>query len=137
MAIFETEIVVRFADCDPSGIVFYPRYFDMAHLAVERFFEERLNWSFVTLQKVEGVTVPLAKTEATVLDPCWLEERLVLHLQIVHLGRSTVTIAIDVLCDGQKRVSLRKSLVCMQVGQQKSSPWPIVLRSAMEMFQED
>lgn len=136
MGAFETHITVRFADCDPSGIVFYPRYFDMVHLTVERFFESQLNWSFVTLQKVFGLSLPVTKLEATFLEPSWLEERLEFRLQVVHLGRSTVTFGIEALCGDELRVSWRKSLVCMQVGHKASSPWPDQLRTALDMFQE-
>jgi len=29
MAVFERDIQVRFAHCDPAGIIFYPRYFEI------------------------------------------------------------------------------------------------------------
>ena len=35
---FQTQIEVRFADCDPAGIVFYPRYFEMFNGLVDVWF---------------------------------------------------------------------------------------------------
>ena len=35
MARFETTRVLRFGDCDPAGIAYYPRYFDLLNGVVE------------------------------------------------------------------------------------------------------
>ena len=43
---FEEVQTVRFQHCDPAGIVFYPRYYEMLNLTVERFFERQLGYSF-------------------------------------------------------------------------------------------
>ena len=39
---FTTTRKVRFEHCDPAGIVFYPRYFEMINGTVEDWFEEDL-----------------------------------------------------------------------------------------------
>ncbi|MCO5127369.1 MAG: hypothetical protein M9957_08845 [Rhodobacteraceae bacterium] len=36
--IFRQDIRVGFNHCDPAGIVFYPRYFEMANTVCESFF---------------------------------------------------------------------------------------------------
>ena len=37
---------VLFKHCDPAGIVFYPRFFEMINDAVEALFSDVLNWPF-------------------------------------------------------------------------------------------
>ena len=32
---------IRFRHCDPAGIVFYPRFIEMAHSVVEDFFDRK------------------------------------------------------------------------------------------------
>ncbi|MBU9698933.1 hypothetical protein GU927_013865 [Rhodobacteraceae bacterium HSP-20] len=40
---------MEFNRCDPAGIVFYPRYFEMMNSVIENFFREALDYSFVRL----------------------------------------------------------------------------------------
>ena len=47
--LFTTTVQVRFADVDPAGIVFYPRYFEMLNGAVEDWFAQQLGLDFATM----------------------------------------------------------------------------------------
>jgi 4-hydroxybenzoyl-CoA thioesterase len=40
MMLFSINQKVLFKHCDPAGIVFYPRYFEMINDCVEAFFDE-------------------------------------------------------------------------------------------------
>ncbi len=40
------QIRVEFNHCDPAGIVFYPRYFEMANSVVENFFRDEVDYPF-------------------------------------------------------------------------------------------
>ena len=46
MTAYQREVLVRFAHCDPGGIVFYARYFEMINGVVEDWFEDALEASF-------------------------------------------------------------------------------------------
>ena len=43
--VYRSTVLVRFADCDPAGIVFYPRYMEMFNALVEDWFREGLKLS--------------------------------------------------------------------------------------------
>ena len=53
MAQFATEILVRFQHCDPAGIVFYPRYFEMISQSVEEWFAALTTGQVATLTETE------------------------------------------------------------------------------------
>ena len=38
--VFEVPVLIRFAHCDPAGIVFHPQYFTIFNGVVEDFFRE-------------------------------------------------------------------------------------------------
>ena len=64
---FEMTQKILFKHCDPAGIVFFPRYFEMINDCVEEFFAEMLDWPFETLLKTNGVpTVAIYKTGALI-----------------------------------------------------------------------
>lgn len=70
---FEEIQTVRFQHCDPAGIVFYPRYYEMLNLTVERFFESHIGWSFHQLHMDLHVTVPTVRIETDFLRPAGLK----------------------------------------------------------------
>ena len=43
---YQRLIQIEFNHCDPAGIVFYPRYFEMTNSVVENFFADVVGRSF-------------------------------------------------------------------------------------------
>jgi len=62
LSAFTLQQKVRFQHCDPAGIVFYPRYFEMINATVEEWFAQRLGVPFETLHGALGAAVPTAGT---------------------------------------------------------------------------
>src|SRR5262249_54991581 len=70
---------IRFADCDPAGIVYFPRFLEMANEIVENWFEARLALTFKDFHFERRWGVPLVNTKVEFLKACRLGETL--HLQ--------------------------------------------------------
>ena len=47
MKLFRQSQDITFRQCDPAGIVFYPRYFEMMNDAIERFFSDIVALSLI------------------------------------------------------------------------------------------
>ena len=47
-------IQIEFNHCDPAGIVFYPRYFEMTNSVVENFFADVVGRSFAQMHSGQG-----------------------------------------------------------------------------------
>ena len=58
MPAYQREVLVRFAHCDPAGIVFYARYFEMINGVVEDWFEDALEASFSGLLFHRNLATP-------------------------------------------------------------------------------
>src|SRR6202021_3747690 len=72
--VYRKDIVVRFADCDPAGIVFYPRYLEMFNDLVEQWFREELHWSFAELVTNRGWGLPTVHLEVDFVAPRRFDE---------------------------------------------------------------
>ena len=72
---YTRSIPVEFNHCDPAGIVFYPRYFEMTNSVVENFFADEGGHSFARMM-AEGQGVPTARLETTFHAPSRLGDRL-------------------------------------------------------------
>lgn len=95
---FRTEVLVRFADCDPAGIVFYPRFLEMFNNLVEDWCRDGLKFSFNEIVIERGWGLPTVHLEADFLAPCRLGE--VLKADLFVRGMGTSSINADILLSG-------------------------------------
>lgn len=132
MNFFEEVQTVRFQHCDPAGIVFYPRYYEMLNLTVERFFEQQLGYSFNRLHEELHVTVPTVRMETDFLEASYLEDRLQFQMTLNRIGTSSLAFKISCKCGEEERLRTVVTLVCIDFSKKKATPWPDVIRSQVE-----
>ncbi|MEP5152691.1 thioesterase family protein [Planktotalea sp.] len=129
---FEDIQTVRFQHCDPAGIVFYPRYYEMLNLTVEHFFDRCVGYSFNRLQRDLQVTVPTVRMETDFFVPSVLEDELSFQLSLVRIGRSSLNLQIECHCAGTLRLRALITLVCIDVSAKTSTAWPESVRAAIQ-----
>jgi 4-hydroxybenzoyl-CoA thioesterase len=128
---FTTTHVVRFQHCDPAEIVFYPRYYEMLNATIEEWFESRLGRSFAEIHGAMGMGVPTVAQETRYHRPSRLGDRLDFTLIPLRLGGSSVTLSVEVACDGEPRVSFTTTLVWYAKADGRPRRWPDALRAAI------
>jgi 4-hydroxybenzoyl-CoA thioesterase len=126
---FTLQQKVRFQHCDPAGIVFYPRYFEMINTTVEEWFAQRLGVPFERLHGPLGAAVPTASISVDFQAPSKLGEVLEFRLTPTRIGRSSVGLSIEAYCGAEKRLSMESTLVFTKEGASKPEPWPKDLRA--------
>lgn len=122
---------ILFRHCDPAGIVFYPRYFEMVNDAIEALFSDQIGWPFEHMHQTHaGPTVALEATfsavsrHGDVLDMCVSVER---------LGKSSLKLRTEGWCDNQLRFTVVNTMVCIDANT-KSTPWPKSVRKKLEQL---
>lgn len=125
---FTIQRKVRFQHCDPAGIVFYPRYFELINSVVEDWFEMVVHHDFNQLHVESGTGVPTAAINTQFHAPSRLGERLNFELTVEALGRSSLDLQIVAYCGEQKRLTSRSTLVFMDLTSGKSMPWTAPMR---------
>lgn len=128
---FETTAQVRFAHVDGAGIVFYPRYFEMLNAAVEDWFAKAIGADFRTMHYDRGIGVPTVDLHAEFLAPCLLGEVLTVRIVPRRVGRSSCDYDALFIGAGRDRVKASATLVCMDLTEKKSVPWPDDIRARM------
>ena len=129
MSDFTLQQKVRFQHCDFAGIVFYPRYFEMISTTVEEWFAQRLGVPFETLHGELGAAVPTAALKIDFHAPSRLGDALEFRLRPIRIGRSSVTLSIEVHCGGERRLSMESTLVFTDGGTGKPNTWPGDIRA--------
>ena len=124
---------VRFEDCDPAGIAFYPRLVAMVNRTVEDWFAETLGQSFHRLHVELGEAIPVASMSFEFKAPAYLGERLTLALHVERIGRTSVSIRIDA---STTVPCFTAALVLVHVARPdyKPAPWSLALRSTLDRY---
>ena len=125
---FTTQRKVRFQHCDPAGIVFYPRDFELINSVVEDWFEEVVQRDFNQLHVESGTGVPTAAIDTQFHAPSRLGERLTFELAVQAVGRSSLTLQIIAYCGDQKRLTSRSTLVYVDLNSGQPMPWTEAMR---------
>ena len=111
---------VLFKHCDPAGIVFFPRYFEMMNDCVEAFFDEALDWPFEKLLQTAGI--PTATIATQFNAPSWHGDKLDLQLEITRIGCSSFDYLMTANCAEEQRFKTEATLVHINL---KCKPTPI------------
>ena len=69
--VFEVEEVVRFAHCDPAGIVFFPQYLVMLNTLHERWFGEALGVPYQHYIGERRLGLPTVRLECDFVAVSW------------------------------------------------------------------
>ena len=130
---FQMTQKVLFRHCDPAGIVFFPRYFEMMNDCVEAFFAEALQTPFETLHPARAV--PTAQIETRFTAPSRHGDVLSLSLILTRVGRSSAGYCM--LAHGPD-LRFETAATLVHVGATgQSEPWPAPLKSRlMEAFDD-
>lgn len=138
MPAFVHPLTVRFGECDPAGVVYYPHYFDWFHRAMEAWFGEGLGRPYHEVLQELGF--PSVHAEADYKAPCRMGEPVTVHLDVDKLGAASVGLRLRVLGPaGDLRATGRVVIVVVtmapgQEGHFKLRTLPADLRARMAAF---
>jgi 4-hydroxybenzoyl-CoA thioesterase len=134
--VYRKDIVVRFTDCDPAGMVFYPRYLEMFNDLVESWFREELNFSFNEMHTRRGWGLPTVHLDVDFIAPSIFGEVLSATLIVRRLGTSSISSDISLYSrDGVARVRGKVVLVLIDRSVGRAIPIPEEVRARIALFQ--
>ena len=87
---FTRTYLIRFAHCDPAGIVFFPRYFDLFNDHVEDWFGEALGCGFPALHGTRRMGVPTVHLDCNFANPSRHGDRVEFALQVTRVGQASI-----------------------------------------------
>jgi 4-hydroxybenzoyl-CoA thioesterase len=144
--IFRVPLQIRFAHCDPAGIVFYPRYFEMLNSVVEDWCAQGLGMDFRTMHMAHQLGLPTVHLEVDFVQASQLGDMLEAQLRVVRVGTSSVELAVSFFGMAQTRqnpeqqaqpglrMKIKQVLVWMDLQKRSAQPLPDQLRSQMMKY---
>lgn len=87
-------VTIEWGDCDPAGIVFYPRYFAMFDASTAALFAAALGYGkYEMLRRFDAVGFPMVDTGARFLLPSRFGDVVTIESQVTSFGRSSFEIS--------------------------------------------
>jgi 4-hydroxybenzoyl-CoA thioesterase len=133
---YQTQHKVRFGHCDPAGIVYFPRYFEMINAVVEDWFADAVGRDFNSLHLQEGVSVPTVNLNTSFPAPSRLGDILDFQLTVSKAGNASLTLTITAHCSDELRLSNESTLVYVDMASGKPRRWPDLMRQRFECDRE-
>jgi 4-hydroxybenzoyl-CoA thioesterase len=124
---------IRFSECDPAGIVFYPQYFVMFNDLLEAWVDHILpdgGFTGYILDKRHGM--PSVRIEADFKAISRMGDDVELTLDVVHIGRRSLVLQLSCRgANGELRMQARQTLVTTSLLTHDAIPIPDDLRLAL------
>lgn len=121
---FTTSLPLRFAHCDPAGIAYYPRYFELCDAAIEDWTAAVLGIDRRTMHGDLGLGLPTASLDAEFAAPSRLGDILDFAIRATRVGKSSIDLSVDVACAGEARFAVRSTLVLIDLVSVQARAWP-------------
>jgi 4-hydroxybenzoyl-CoA thioesterase len=132
---FRSRHLVRFSHCDPAGIVFYPRFFDLFSSTLEDWFQTGIDCPFGGEFMVDrNLRVPGLSMTVEFVRACRMGEFLDVDLWVTRMGRSSFDLALAGSVAGEARLHVLWTVCIIDFATFKSTPVPEDLRERMRVF---
>ncbi len=126
---------VRFAECDPQGIVFNSRYLEYFDVAMTEIWREALG-PYEQATAEAGVELVVAEAGIRYRDSLRFDEVFELRATVPRIGTTSMITAISVLRDGTVVAEGELRHVFLGRGDGRPTPIPPAIRAAFEPYLE-
>ncbi len=125
---------VRHPDVDRAGIVYFPRFFDFFHRALEDFFRDEVGIPYHSIEEELRVGFPVVHIETDFESPLAHGDLVTVELETEAIGTSSVTLRYSVHRPGNPAPAAvsRVVICCVEVPSWKKQPLPGNVRAAFE-----
>ena len=125
------QVRIEWGDCDPAGIIFYPRYFEIFDASTARLFEQALGMTkYQQLKSMDFAGYPLVRTRAKFIKPTRFGDDVTVDTKIA-FGRTSFEIEHRLSLGGETCVECSEKRVWVvrdAEGRLKSHPVPEAVR---------
>jgi 4-hydroxybenzoyl-CoA thioesterase len=126
---------IRFSDCDPAGMVFFPQYFVMLNAVVEDWFTHALGVHYTQLLGPRRIGLPTVALQSEFRAPCRMGDVVEFRLQLEHMGSRSLALRVDCMQGTTCCVHVRQVLVTTSLGHDGAIEIPQDVRDGIAHWQ--
>jgi len=135
MGRFATTRILRFGDCDPAGIAYFPSYFHFLNGVMEEWWTA-LGFPWHEMIRQRRMGLPTVQLDTQFLAPGFMGDELTFSLEIAKLGSRSLTVDHQVSRDGTALWRATQVVVATSLDTHQSIAWPEDIRASLRSFQE-
>ena len=124
---------VRYAECDPQGVVFNSRYLEYFDIALTELWREAIG-PYEQVMKELGIDLLVAEAGVRYRLPLRFDEEFELRAVVRRLGTTSTTIAISIVRDGALAAEGELRHVFVSRGTAVKTEIPLTVRSALSPY---
>ncbi len=125
--------MIQFAHCDPAGIVFYPRFFEIC-LDVKEEFMEHAGFPHHHSINVDKIGWPIVRLETDFKRPCRYADQIEIDIQLWRLGDASMGLQYRFRGQDGERLLVKSVIVRMDLQTSKPVSMPADMRAAFEDY---
>ena len=133
--LFTQARVIRFSDCDPAGMVFFPQYFVMLNALVEDWFTHALGVNYAQLLGQRRIGLPTVALQSEFRAPCRMGDAVEFRLQLERMGSRSLTLRVDCVHASICCVQIRQVLVSTSLAHDGAIEIPHDVREGVARWQ--
>lgn len=134
MSAFETQRKLRFGQCDPSGIAYFPAYMDMLVGVTEDLFAA-IGWPWPKLMRERQISTPTVTLNTTFHFPGFEGDQLQFRCTVVAIGTTSLDLLHEVSAQ-QLLWRAEQRLVATHSETHRPVSWPGDMRVALSQYME-
>lgn len=136
--LFQRPHRIRFSECDPAGIVFYPQYFVLFNDLLEAWIDELITIGFTGYILDQRWGLPTVRLEADFKAISRMGDDVILTLRVKRLGGRSMTLGLECRsADGELRMQVLQTVVSTDLHTHRAIPIPEPLRLALGLEEGD
>jgi len=132
---FERPLTIRFSDCDPAGIVFFPQYLVIVNNLVKEWVSDGLGVPYAHLISTRRIGMPTVSLACQFTAVSRMGDNVMMDLSIDHIGRSSLRLNMGCRAGTEARFVIQQVLVTTDLQTHRPIAVPDDMRSAMAAFQ--
>ena len=131
---FERPLRIRFAHCDPAGVVFFPQYLVMVNNLVEDWVNDGLGVRYADLVGRRRIGLPTVSLQCEFTAVSRMGDDVFMGLSVERVGGKSLTLQVGCRSGEELRMRARQVLVFTSLDTHRAIDIPADLRVALERF---
>lgn len=126
---------IRFSECDPAGIVFYPQYFVMFNDLLEQWIDALLPNGFSALITQQKIGLPTVSLNANFRSISQMGDDVILSIAVIKIGSRSLQLRLQCVGkDGVLRMEVQQVIVTTSLVSHRAIEVPAFLRTPMQEY---
>lgn len=133
--LYTKEHRIRFSECDPAGIVFYPQYFVLFNDLLEQWIDTLLPAGFSDLITHQKIGLPTVSLNANFRSISRMGDDVILSIGVIKIGSRSLQLRLQCVGkDGVLRMEVQQVIVTTSLVSHEAIQVPEFLRASMQDY---